>query len=389
MPRFFIDRPIFAWVVAILITLSGAAAIFNLPVAAYPPIAPPQVSITATYPGASAEVLEKTVTSVIEQQLTGIDNLLYFDSTSRSKGTAQITLTFLTGTDPDIAAVQVQNRLNVAQARLPQEVVENGITVAKSNNDFLMVVALQSRDRGMDTYALNNLIASQVLDPIQRLPGVGSANLFGAAYAMRIWLNPDRLRGYGLSAADVLDAVRDQNVQIAAGQFGAEPSPPGQGFTASVSAASRFTTSGEFGDIILRTNTDGSSVRLKDVARIDLGAESYGHSVHLNGDPIAGFAILLAPGANALDVAAAVRNKMAELQAYFPRGVTWLVPYDSTPFVSISIQEVIYTLIEAVILVFLVILLFLQNLRATLIPTLVVPVALTSAFAGMYMFGFS
>ncbi|MCG6868927.1 MAG: efflux RND transporter permease subunit [Gammaproteobacteria bacterium] len=389
MPRFFIDRPIFAWVVAILITLAGAAAIFNLPVSAYPPIAPPQISISAVYPGASAEVLEKTVTSVIEQQLTGVDDLLYFDSTSRSNGTAQITLTFLSGTDPDIAQVQVQNRLSIAQPRLPQEVVQNGITVAKANNDFLMVMALHSEDRSLDTYALNNLIASQVLDSIQRLPGVGGANLFGAAYAMRIWLNPDKLRGYNLSASQVLEAVRDQNVQIAAGSIGAEPAPPGQGFSATVNAASRFTTTEQFGDIILRTNPDGSSVRLSDVARIDLGAETYGHDVHLNGDPIAGFAILLSPDANALEVAAAVRDKMSELDNYFPPGVTWLVPYDTTQFIRISIHEVLYTLIEAVVLVFLVILLFLQNLRATLIPTLVVPVALTSAFAGMYIAGFS
>jgi len=389
MPRFFIDRPIFAWVVAILITLAGAVAVFRLPVSAYPPIAPPQVGISASYPGASAEVLERTVTSVIEQQLTGIDDLLYFSSISRSNGTVQISLTFNTGTDPDIAAVQVQNRLSVVQARLPQEVVQNGISVGKSNNDFLMVVALQSLDRSLDTYALNNLIASQVLDPIQRLPGVGSANLFGAAYAMRIWLNPDRLHGYGLSAADTLRAVRAQNVQIAAGYFGAEPALPGQGFTASVSAATRFTSPDQFGEIILRTNPDGSTVRLKDVARIDLGAESYGHDVRLNGTPIAGFAILLAPDANALEVAASVRAKMEELSAYFPKDVSWLVPYDSTKFVSISIKEVIYTLVEAVILVFLVMLLFLQNLRATLIPTLVVPVALTSAFAGMFLAGFS
>jgi multidrug efflux pump len=389
MPRFFIDRPIFAWVIAILITLAGGTAIFNLPVSAYPPIAPPQISINAVYPGASAEVIEKTVTSVIEQQLTGVDNLLYFESTSRSNGTAQITLTFESGTDPDIAQVQVQNRLSIAQARLPQEVVQNGITVSKANNDFLMVVALHSADLSLDTYALNNLIAAQVLDPIRRLPGVGDANLFGAAYAMRIWLNPDKLHGYGLSAAQALDAVRAQNVQIAAGYLGAEPAPPGQGLSASVNAASRFTSAEQFGDIILRTSLDGSSVRLRDVARVTLGAESYGHDVHLDGDPIAGFAILLAPDANALQVAAAVRAKMDELDAYFPPGVSWLVPYDSTQFISISIHEVLYTLVEAVVLVFLVILLFLQNLRATLIPTLVVPVALTSAFAGMYLAGFS
>ncbi len=389
MPRFFIDRPIFAWVVAILITLAGTAAIFNLPVSAYPSIAPPQISISASYPGASAQVLEKTVTSVIEQQLTGIDNLLYFDSTSRSNGTIQITLTFNTGTDPDIAAVQVQNRVNVAQSRLPEEVIRNGIIVAKANNDFLMVVALKSTDPSFDTYALNNIIASQVLDSIQRLPGVGSANLFGSAYAMRIWLDPDKLRGYGLSAKQALEAVREQNVQVAAGNIGAEPALAGQGFTASVSAASRFESPDQFANIILRSNADGSTVYLKDVARIALGAESYGHDVHVNGKPIAGFAILLAPNANALDVAAVVRAKMDEVAQFFPDGVSWFVPYDSTTFVSISIHEVLYTLVEAVVLVFLVMLLFLQNLRATLIPTLVVPVALTSAFAGMYIAGFS
>jgi len=389
MPRFFIDRPIFAWVLAILITLSGIAAVFNLPVAAYPPIAPPQVSVSASYPGASAEVLEKTVTSVIEQQLTGVDNLIYFESVSRANGTVQITLTFENGSDPDIATVQVQNRVSVAEARLPREVVQNGITVAKANNDFLMVVALRSSDHSMDTYALNNLIAAQVLDPIQRLPGVGGASLFGAAYAMRIWLDPDKLHGYGLGASQVLDAVRAQNVQIAAGAIGAEPAPAGQAFTAVVTAATRFTSAEEFGAIILRANPDGSSVRLKDVARIALGAEAYGHDVHLSGEPIAGFAIQLAPEANALQVANAIEAKMTDLARYFPAGVSWLVPYDSTQFIRISIEEVVLTLGEAVVLVFLVILLFLQNFRATLIPTLVVPVALTGAFAGMYLFGFS
>ncbi len=389
MPRFFIDRPIFAWVIAILITLAGSISIFLLPVSAYPPIAPPQVSISANYPGASAEVLEKTVTSVIEQQLTGVDNLLYFDSTSRSNGSVQITLTFETGTDPDIAQVQVQNRLSVAESRLPEEVVRNGITVAKANGDFLMVVALKSTDPAIDSYALDNLIAAQILDPIRRLPGVGGATQFGAGYAMRIWLDPDKLRGYGLSAASVLDAVRAQNIQVAAGSIGAEPALPGQGFTASVSAASRFTTVEEFGDIILRANADGSHVQLKDVARIGLGAESFGREVHLAGDPVAGFAIQLAPEANALDVAKAVSAKMDALVRYLPDGVGWVIPYDSTQFVEISIREVVKTLAEAVVLVFLVMLLFLQNFRATLIPTLVVPVAITGAFAGMYAVGFS
>ncbi len=389
MPRFFIDRPIFAWVVAILITLAGTVAIFRLPVAAYPPIAPPQVTITMTYPGASAEVLEKTTTSVIEQQLTGIDNLLYFESTSRSNGTAQIILTFTSGTDPDVATVQVQNRVSVATSRLPTDVIQNGLTVTKTNNDFLIVVALKSQDPSLDSYALDNLLASQVLDSIQRLPGVGGTNQFGSQYAMRIWLDPDKLRGYNLSASQVLVAVRGQNIQIAAGSIGAEPALAGQGLTASVSAASRFTSIDEFGAILLRTNGDGSSVRLADVAQIQLAAEAYGRNVHLEGGAIAGFAVLLAPGANALQVAAAVKARMDELSRYFPPGVSWLMPYDSTQFIKISIEEVVVTLFEAVGLVFLVMLLFLQNLRATLIPTLVVPVALTSAFAGMYVVGFS
>ncbi len=394
MPSFFIDRPIFAWVIAILITLGGVIAIFKLPVAAYPQIAPPQVNINVSYPGASAEVMEASVTSVIEQELTSVDNLLYFDSTSRSNGTATITLTFQNGTDPDIATVQVQNRVSVAEPRLPQEVIQNGITVAKANNDFLMVIALDAGDSGMDSYALNNLIAAQVLDPIQRLAGVGGIRLFGSAYAMRVWLNPDKLRGYGLSASDVLEAIRGQNIQVAAGEIGSEPAVSGQGFTATVSAASRFTTEEEFGDVILRTSEDGSTVRVRDVARIDLGAESYGHKVRIKGresgaTSIAGFAIMLSPDANALDVDKVVRAKMEQLAEFFPAGVSWLVPYDSTKFVSISIREVVQTLIEAVILVFLVMLLFLQNLRTTIIPMLVVPVALTAAFGGLYIAGFS
>ncbi len=389
MPSFFIDRPIFAWVVALLITLAGSIAIFQLPVSAYPAIAPPQVSISASYPGASANVVEKTVTSVIEQDLTGIDNLLYFSSTSRSNGTAQITLTFQSGTDPDIAAVQVQNRVSVAESRLPQEVVQNGVKVAKSNSDFLMVIALRSNNPDFDSHALDNLIASRVIDPIQRLPGVGSATQFGSAYAMRIWLDPKKLHAFRLSAAQVLDAVKAQNIQVAAGSIGADPAPEGQGITASVTAASRFTSPKQFGNIMLRTNPDGTTVRLKDVANIKLGASSYGKQAYLDGKPIAGFAVQLAPGANALQVAKDVRAKMTSLSQYFPKGISWLSPYDTTKFISTSIEEVVITLGIAVVLVFVVILLFLENFRATLIPTLVVPVAITGAFAGMYMIGFS
>ena len=393
MPQFFIDRPIFAWVIAILITLCGVVSIYNLPVSAYPPIAPPQVNIDASYPGASGEVMESAVTSVIEQQLTSVDNLLYFSSTSRSNGTMNISLTFESGTDADTATVQVQNRVNLAESRLPQEVVNNGITVAKANNDFLMVVAIGAGTSGMSSYALDNLIASQLLDPIQRLPGVGGVRHFGAPYAMRIWLDPDKLRGYGLSASQVLTAIRSQNVQVAAGSIGAEPAPEGQGFTANVISATRFSSTDEFGEVILRTNADGSTVRLKEVARIELGAEAYGRDVHIrtteSSSSIAGYAVMLSPTANAIDVAQRVRDKMDDLSQYFPQGVDWLVPYDTTRFIEISISEVVKTLLEAVVLVFIVMLLFLQNLRATLIPMLVVPVAITGAFAGLYVFGFS
>jgi multidrug efflux pump len=389
MPLFFINRPIFAWVVAILIVLSGSIAIFKLPISAYPQIAPPKVSISATYPGASAAVTEKTVTSIIEQQLTGIDNLLYFDSTSRSNGSSQITLTFDSGTDPDIAAVQVQNRVNAAEPRLPQEVVQNGVRVEKANRDFLMVIALTSKNPDLDTYALNNLISAQVLDPIQRLPGVGSATQFGSEYAMRIWLNPDKLHGYGLTASEVLKQIRAQNVQFSAGSLGADPAPKGQGISVSVTAESRFTSVKQFGNILLHTNQDGSSIYLKDVATIELGASQFGKKARLDGNPIAGFAVQLAPGANALEVAKNVRSTMDKLMRYFPQGVTWLSPYDSTQFISKSIEEVVLTLVIAFVLVFIVILLFLENLRATLIPMLVVPVALTGAFAGMLIVGFS
>ena len=389
MPSFFIDRPIFAWVVALLITLSGTIAIFKLPISAYPAIAPPQISVSAAYPGASADVLEKTVTSVIEQQMTGIDNLLYFQSTSRSNGTVQITLTFDNGTDPDIAAVQVQNKVSVAEPRLPQAVKDNGVTVTKSNSDFLMVVVLKSSNKDLDSNYLNNLIAAQIIDPIQRLSGVGSATQFGSEYAMRIWLDPNKLRGYGLSAAQVQSAVESQNVQFAAGSIGADPAPPGQGITATVTADGRFTSPDQFRNIILRTNSDGSTVRLKDVARVELAAASFGKEARLDGDPIAGFAVQLAPGANALQTAQAVRDKMDQLQQYLPDGVSWMSPYDTTQFIKISIEEVVITLAIAFILVFVVILLFLENLRATLIPTLVIPVALTGAFAGMYIIGFS
>ena len=389
MPNFFIDRPIFAWVVAILISLGGVLAILNLGVESYPDIAPPSVTVSASYPGASADTTEKTVTQVIEQQLTGIDHLLYFSSSSSASGRASITLTFESGTDPDIAQVQVQNKVALATPRLPSEVTQQGVVVAKANSGFLMVVALQSTNPAIDRDRLNDIVGSQVLDQISRVPGVGSTRQFGSEYAMRIWLNPDKLHGYNLSASEVLAAVRSQNVQFAAGSLGADPAIPGQGFSATVSTEGRFTTPQQFADIILRTNPDGTTVTLGDVARISFGPGNYGFDTQYDGKPVGAFAIQLLPGANALNVATAVRAKMDELAPSFPPGVTWFSPYDSTTFVTISINEVVHTLIEAIVLVFLVMLLFLQNFRATIIPTLVIPVALLGTFLGMLVLGFT
>ncbi|OOG57249.1 multidrug efflux RND transporter permease subunit [Rhodanobacter sp. C03] len=389
MPSFFIDRPIFAWVVAILISLGGVLAILNMGVESYPSIAPPQVVVNATYPGASADTTEKTVTQVIEQQLTGIDHLLYFNSSSSASGSSSITLTFETGTNPDIAQVQVQNKVALATPRLPSQVTQQGVVVAKANAGFLMVLALKSDNPGIDRDRLNDIVGSQVLDQISRIPGVGSTQQFGAEYAMRIWLNPDKLQGYNLSASQVLAAIQAQNVQFAAGSLGADPAIPSQGFTATVSTEGRFTTPEEFAKIILRANPDGTTVTLGDVARISFGPNGYGFDTTWDGKPIGAFAIQLLPGANALDVATAARAKMDELAPSFPQGVSWFSPYDSTSFVKISISEVVHTLIEAIILVFLVMLLFLQNIRATIIPTLVIPVALLGTFLGMLVLGFT
>jgi multidrug efflux pump len=389
MPDFFIERPIFAWVIAILITLGGAIAITQLGVEAYPTIAPPQVSVNATYPGADADTVEKTVTQVIEQQLTGVDHLLYFSSSSSSSGSATITLTFEPGTDADIAAVQTQNRVSLAQPRLPTEVIQQGIPVAKVNPGFLMVGMLKSDDGTMDTYALNNVVATQVLDQVQRIPGVGSAFQFGSEYAMRIWLDPDKLHGYSMSASEALAAVKGQNVQVAAGSVGAEPSAHGTVVTATVRAEGRFSDPAQFENILLRANSDGTTVRLKDVARVEIGPGAYGFALKYNDTSTAGFGVQLLTGANALGVAKAVKAKLAELQPGFPKGVSWFIPYDTSDFVQISIEEVVKTLFEAIVLVFLVMLIFLQDFRITLIPTLVIPVALMGGFLGMWMLGFT
>ncbi|HUQ11813.1 MAG TPA: multidrug efflux RND transporter permease subunit [Steroidobacteraceae bacterium] len=388
MAQFFIDRPVFAWVIAILISLGGILAVRTLPAEAYPDVAPPQVQISATYPGANADTVERTVIQVIEQQLTGIDNLMYFSSTSSNSG-GGITLVFETGTDPDVAAVQTQNRVALAEPRLPRDVVLQGLTVAKVNSGFLMAVSLRSKDNSVPSDVLNNIVAGQVLDPISRIPGVGQTQQFGAEYSMRIWLNPDKLRSFKISAADVAAKIRGQNVQFATGALGEQPAVDGQQVVAPVAAEGQFTDKEEFENIILHSDPNGTSVRLKDVARVQLGLSSYSFDVRLDNQPVAGFGVLLSPGANALDVAKAVKTRMDALAPSFPHGVEWFLPFDATVFIKAAIHEVVITLCIAVALVFVVMLVFLQSFRATIIPTLVVPVALMGAFIGMAIFGFS
>lgn len=389
MSKFFIDRPIFAWVIAILIILGGVIAITHLGVQSYPNIAPPEVTISAKYQGASATTAEGTVTDVIEQQLTGIDNLMYFSSETKADGHVSITLTFKPGTNPDIAAVQTQNQVTRAEKLLPQAVLQQGIIVAKANPDTLMAVALRSSNPAIGRDRLNDIVASQVLDPISRIPGVGSTRQFGGEYAMRIWLNPEKLHGYGLSATQVMDAVADQDIQVAAGTLGADPAVKGWGFTADVTGPGLFSTPQQFLNIILRANPDGTVVKLGDVATAGFGPVSYGFDTIYDGKPIGAFAIQTLPGANGLTVAKAVRAEMAKLQVGFPQGVSWFVPYDTTTFITISIDDVLKTLVEALILVFLVMLIFLQNFRATLIPAIVIPIALLGAFIGMNALGFT
>jgi multidrug efflux pump len=389
MSNFFIDRPIFAWVIAILITLGGVISITKLGIESYPSIAPPQVVVSATYQGADAQTVEKSVTQVIEQQLTGIDHLMYFSSTSSANGGSSVTLTFEPGTNADIAQVQTQNKVALATPRLPSEVVQQGVTTVKSNPDFLMFMMLRDTTGKLNSYALNNLLSSGIIDQIARLDGVGNTFQLGSEYAMRIWLDADKLHGYGLSAAQALAAIRGQNVQVAAGSIGSEPAPPGGGFTATVVAEGRFTKPEQFENIILRADSDGTAVRLKDVARIELGPYSYGQRVVNNGQGVAGLGVQLVSGANALTVANEVRDKMNQLQPTFPPGVEWSIPYDTTRFIKISIEEVVKTLGEAIVLVFLVMLLFLQNFRATIIATLVIPVALMGGFVGMWAVGFT
>jgi len=389
LPHYFIDRPVLAWVIAILIMVGGGLAVTRLATAAYPDIAPPQVAINAFYPGANADTVEHTVTQIIEQQLTGLDKLMYFTSSSNSNGSASISLVFENGTDPDVAVLQTQNRVKLAEARLPSEVVVQGLSVSKTNSDFILALGVRSPDGSVSGPEINNIVSSQVLDPIQRIPGVSRADQFGSSYSMRIWLNPDKLRSFHMSASEVLNTVRAQNVQFATGAIGAAPSAPEQQITAPVSAEGRFSSVEEFEDVILRTEPNGTSVRLKDVARVELGLQDYGFDVRLDDAPVSGFGVNLLPGANALDVADAVKSRMNELAKNFPPGVEWFVALDATTFITHAIHEVIFTLVAAVVLVFIVMLVFLQSFRATLIPTLVVPVALMGAFIGMEIFGFS
>jgi len=389
MSRFFIDRPVFAWVIAIILMVVGMLSISSLPVAQYPAVAPPSISISANYPGASAETLEDTVTQVIEQKLNGLDHLRYIQSNSQSSGAVSITVTFDVGTNPDTAQVQVQNKVALASPLLPTAVQIQGVVVAKAVNDFLIVIGFVSDDGSLSSADLGDFAVGTIEDPISRLPGVGDVQAFGTQYAMRIWLDPNKLYKYQITGDDVTAAISAQNVQVASGSLGANPSVKGQLLNATIKGQSLLETPAQFGRILLRTSADGSSVYLRDVARIELGSENYDTSARFNGKPAAGMAIKPAAGANALETVKAIKRKMAEMESTFPPGVRVIYPYDTTPFVRLSIEDVIKTLLEAIALVFLVMFLFLQNWRATLIPTIAVPVVLLGTFGVMAAAGFS
>ncbi len=389
MARFFIDRPIFAWVIAIIIMLAGVLALTSLPISMYPTVAPPSVEIRANYPGASAKVVEDSVTQIIEQNMKGLDGLIYFSSQSSSNGMATLTLTFESGTDPDIAQVQVQNKLQLAMPLLPQEVQRQGINVSKSTSSFLQVVGFVSEDGSMNANDIGDFIGTSIVDPISRVPGVGTTQVFGAKYAMRIWLDPNKLHTYALSVAEVTAAIQAQNAQVAIGQLGGAPSVEGQQLNATINAQDRLQTPEQFRNVVVRANPDGSALKLGDVARVEIGSETYEFISRYNGQAASGLAITLATGANAIETAAGVKQALAELEPYYPEGLVSVIPFDTTPFVQVSIKGVVVTLIEAIVLVFLVMYLFLQNLRATLIPTIAVPVVLLGTFAVLAMLGFS
>lgn len=389
MAQFFIDRPVFAWVIAIIIMISGALAITRLPVSMYPQIAPPTVIVTGNYPGASAQVVEDSVTQVIEQSMKGLDGLIYLASTSESSGVATITLTFDNATDPDIAQVQVQNKLQLAMPLLPQEVQRQGINVSKARTGFLMVVGFVSEDGSMTRDDIGDFIATNIVDPLSRVPGVGTVQMFGAKYAMRIWLDPNKLLTYKLAVNDIVSLLQAQNQQVALGQLGGAPAIPGQQINATITAQSRLQNPEQFRNIVIRSQPDGSLLRLGDVARVEIGAENYGVLARFNRQPATGIAVSTATGANALDTAAAVEARVKELSQFFPPGLKTVIPFETTPFVRVSIKNVITTLVEAIGLVFLVMYLFLQNVRATLIPTIAVPVVLLGTMAVLSALGFS
>ncbi len=391
MSEFFIKRPNFAWVVALFISLAGLLVISKLPVAQYPNVAPPQITITATYPGASAKVLVDSVTSVLEESLNGAKGLLYFESTNNSNGTAEIVVTFEPGTDPDLAQVDVQNRLKKAEARMPQAVLTQGLQVEQTSAGFLLIYALSYKEGAQrsDTTALGDYAARNINNELRRLPGVGKLQFFSSEAAMRVWIDPQKLVGFGLSIDDVSNAIRGQNVQVPAGAFGSAPGSSAQELTATLAVKGTLDDPQEFGQVVLRANEDGSLVRLADVARLELGKESYNISSRLNGTPTVGGAIQLSPGANAIQTATLVKQRLAELSAFFPEDMQYSVPYDTSRFVDVAIEKVIHTLIEAMVLVFLVMFLFLQNVRYTLIPSIVVPVCLLGTLMVMYLLGFS
>ncbi|MFA5026492.1 MAG: efflux RND transporter permease subunit [Candidatus Methylomirabilota bacterium] len=389
LSKFFLDRPVFAWVIAIVIMLVGCLAIYGLPISQYPPIAPPSIYIQAFLPGASAETVENSVTQIIEQKMTGLDQMLYLSSTSDSAGGARLELTFAPGTDPDLAWSKVQNKLQLAMASLPETVQRQGVTVGKATRNFLIMVGLISEDGSMDGNDLRDYAQSNLEKVLARVPGVGEVENFGSQYAMRIWLNTDRLADYRLTIDDVLAALKTYNVEVSAGQFGGTPAVPGQRLNASIVVQSMLKTPEEFAAVPVRMNPDGSVVRIKDVGRAELGTDTYDIEAFYSGKPAAGMGIRMAAGANALDTADAVKAKMTELSRYFPAGVKVVYPYDTTPFVRVAIAEVVKTLLEAVLLVFLIMWLFMGNLRATLIPTIAVPVVLLGTFGTLSFFGYS
>jgi len=389
LSRFFLDRPVFAWVIAIAMMLAGGLAIYNLPISQYPPIAPPSIAIDSFYPGASAETVENSVTQLIEQKMTGFDNLLYMSATSDSSGASRIELTFRAGTDPDLAWAQVQNKLQLAMASLPEVVQRTGVKVSKSTRNYLIIVGLISEDGSMDGNDLRDYAQSNLEKVIARVPGVGEVDSFGSQYAMRIWLNPDHLTEYQLTVADVILALRAYNVEVSAGQFGGWPAVKGQRLNASIIVQNLLKTPEEFASIPIRTNPDGSIVRIKDVGRTELGTEFYDVQAFFNGKPSAGLAIRMAAGENALDTADRIKQRLEEMSLYFPPGMKVVYPYDTTPFVRVAIGEVVRTLFEAILLVFLIMWLFLGDLRATLIPTIAVPVVILGTFGVLGLFGFS